>query len=315
MGVMDVNLRNGDSLPIRQLKLNDMVKNAAIVMIAKRGSGKSWVAKAILMNFNDIPCGIIVSPTDRMNAFYNSFFPDTYIHYEYSTELVNRILERQEIMIDKKQQREKLGKKIDCRAFILMDDCLSSRGSWLKDKPILELLFNGRHYELMYILTMQSPLGITPELRTNFDYIFLLQQEFISEQKKIFDHYAGMFPNFHAFRDVFTTLTANYGCMVIDNRRKVNNPLERIFWYRAPDLSNVNCEFGCSQFKKYHKNNYNPNWKFSSKKTNNLAEWAQNIKSSKSKVHVDLQEVNDKGEIIDKKKRGLFNFNKMKNNF
>jgi hypothetical protein len=79
-------------------------------------------------------------------------------------------------------------------------------------------------------------------------------------------------------------------------------------------LSNVNCEFGCSQFKKYHKNNYNPNWKFGATKMNSLAEWAQNAKTSKSTVHVDLQEVNDNGEIIDKKKKSLFNFNKMKNN-
>ena len=33
-----------------------------------------------------------------------------------------------------------------------MDDCLSKRGTWMKDQPITELLFNGRHYEIMYIL-------------------------------------------------------------------------------------------------------------------------------------------------------------------
>ena len=36
-----------------------------------------------------------------------------------------------------------------------MDDCLASKGSWMRDQPISTLMFNGRHYEIMYILTMQ----------------------------------------------------------------------------------------------------------------------------------------------------------------
>ena len=87
-----------------------------------------------------------------------------------------------------------MGKIIDPRTYIVMDDCLSSKGSWMRDKPILELLFNGRHYEIMYILTMQFPLGIPPDLRVNFDYIFLMAEDTLSNLKRIFDHYAGCFP-------------------------------------------------------------------------------------------------------------------------
>jgi hypothetical protein len=257
MGVLDIKMRGGDTLPIRQFKLEDMVENPSIIMIAKRGSGKSWVTKAIMMHFNTIPCGVVIAPTDRMNSFYNDFFPDSYIHYEYKTTLIQKILDRQMRIIEKKQIKN----NIDPRIFIIMDDCLGDKKTWVRDPPILELLFNGRHYQIMYILTMQFALGITPELRSNFDYIFLLKAEFISEQKKLHEHYAGMFPNLDSFRQVFNELTANFGCMVIDNRRKATNPLERLFWYRAPDLSNEKKKIGCSQFNKYHENNYNPEWK------------------------------------------------------
>lgn len=67
-------MKDGNKLPIRQFKLSDMVKNPAIIMIAKRGSGKSWVVRAIMHHFRSIPCGIIIAPTDRMNPFYNIFF-------------------------------------------------------------------------------------------------------------------------------------------------------------------------------------------------------------------------------------------------
>ena len=163
MGIKDIDMRNGSSLPIRQFKFVDMVDHPAIVMVAKRGSGKSWVVRAIMHHYRKIPVGMILSPTDRMSSFYNNFFPDSYIHYEYKSETIEKLLYRQDIMIEKKMDREQIGKKpIDARGFILMDDCLSKKGTWMKDQPIMELLFNGRHYQLMYMLKMQFPLGITP---------------------------------------------------------------------------------------------------------------------------------------------------------
>ena len=72
--IKDIEMRDGNKLPVRQFKLSDMVENPAIIMIAKRGSGKSWVVRAIMHHFRSIPCGIIIAPTDRMNPFYNIFF-------------------------------------------------------------------------------------------------------------------------------------------------------------------------------------------------------------------------------------------------
>lgn len=309
MGIKDIDLRNGSSLPIRQFKFDDMVENAAIVMVAKRGSGKSWVVRALMHHYRKIPVGMILSPTDRMSSFYNNFFPDSYIHYEYKTELIQKILARQTEIIEKKQKREEHGKKLDERGYIIMDDCLSSKGTWMRDQPIQELLFNGRHYKLMYILTMQYPLGITPELRSNFDYFFLLKEETVSNQKRIYDHYAGMLPNFTSFVQVFTKLTLDNNCMVIDNKRNVTNPLERIFWYKAPNLTGIQVKLGCKQFQLFHKNNYNKDWKISN--LNNKVDygsWCTQIKKSKVVINVEKQEVDDDGHVIDPKQKALQKF-------
>lgn len=306
MGIKDVNMRNGDNLPIRQFKLAQMVKNPAIMMIAKRGSGKSWIVRAIMMHFNSIPCGVVISPTDRMSSFYNDFFPDTYIHYKYESRLITRILDRQSQMIDK----EKQGKKLDPRAFIIMDDCLGDKKSWVNDAPVLELLFNGRHYQIMYILTMQYPLGITPQLRANFDYIFLLREDFINNQKKLYDHYAGMFPTFDSFRQVFTELVADYGCMVIDNRSQTENPLEKIFWYKAEDLTGVKKMMGGKQFLQFHYNNYDKNWRNKSREYDFVA-WSNNIKKNKAIIRVEKEELDENGNVVDRKEKSTNNFNKL----
>lgn len=263
MATKDIEI-DGNSLPIREFKLDWMVDNASICMIAKRGSGKSWVVRSILNHFNKIPGGMIIAPTDKMNSFYGKFFPDVYIHYEYKSEIIEKMLYRQEKIIQKAVEKAKMGKKCDPKAFLIMDDCLSSKGSWLKDEPIMKMFFDGRHYKVMYILTMQFPLGITPELRCNFDYIFLLAEDFQSNQKRLYDHYAGMFPTFYSFRQVFIDLTDDYGSMVIINRGSRKNFLDKVFWYKA-DNNKIN-QIGCDQFNEFHKNNYNKDWRDKNKK-------------------------------------------------
>jgi hypothetical protein len=156
---------------------------------------------------------------------------------------------------------------------------------------------------------MQYPLGISPELRTNFDYIFLLKEEYISNQKKLFDHYAGMFPNLDAFRQVFNILVQDNGSMVIDNRRKAQNSLERLFWFRAQDLTGVKVKMGCNQFRKYHDNNYDENWR-TKKKDFDFGSWCTNMKKSKSTIEVEKEEVDDRGNVINKKEKSLEKFNK-----
>jgi hypothetical protein len=306
--IKDIEMRDGNKLPIRQFKLTDMVENPAIIMIAKRGSGKSWIVRSIMHHFRSIPCGMIIAPTDRMNPFYNVFFPDTYIHYAYKSQIIEKLLLRQTEIIEKAKIRKNRGKRpIDARAYIVMDDCMSTKGTWMRDQPIQTLLFEGRHYQIMYILTMQFPLGITPELRTNFDYIFLLKEEYISNQKKLFDHYAGMFPNLDSFRQVFASLIQDNGSMVIDNRRKAQNSLERIFWYRAPDLTGVKVNMGCSQFRKFHENNYNKDWRLG-KKNFDFGSFCNNIKKSKGVIEVAKQEVDDDGNVINQKEKSLKKF-------
>lgn len=301
MGIVkDVELKGGDKLPIRQFKLDSMTGHPSIIMIAKRGSGKSWVVKSIINHFRDIPAGLIIAPTDRMNCFYGNFFPDTYIHYNYKSEIIEKILDRQRTLIKKNNDKMKIGKKIDTRSFIVMDDCLGQKGSWVRDQPIQELLFNGRHYHIMYILTMQFPLGITPDLRSNFDYIFLLAEDFCSNQKRIYDHYAGMFPNFDSFRQVFSALTDDFGAMVIVNKGARGSPLEKIYWYKAPNLEGAKTEFGCKQFREFHEKNYNPKWQEKNSGID-FTKYCTDKKKTKSIINVEKEEVDEKGHVVDQR--------------
>ena len=251
-----------EKIALKKFDLKTMITNPSIIMIAKRGSGKSWAVRDFIYHIRDISMGIIISPTERMDPFYSKFFPDTYIYYNYKTEIIAKLLARQIKIKEKNEERIKAGKNpIDTRAFIVMDDCLAQKGEWINDTPIKELLFNGRHYDITYILTMQFSLSITPELRTNFDYIFLLADDFTSNQKRMFDHYAGMFQNFDHFRQIFTQLTSDYGVMVIVNRGARAQFWEKIYWYHASRIPDEQIILGHKQFREFHSKNYNEAWR------------------------------------------------------
>lgn len=70
----EVRLSSGKTLQLNEFSLSSLKHNSAICMIAKRGSGKSWVCRSILKHFSYLPGGVIIAPTDKMTHFYGKFF-------------------------------------------------------------------------------------------------------------------------------------------------------------------------------------------------------------------------------------------------
>jgi hypothetical protein len=254
------NIRYGsNSLVIKKFDIKSMPNFVTIAMIAKRASGKSYLTKELLFHMRDIPTAIAISKTEKLNKFYTEFIPDLYIYDDYSSSILDKIYQRQEQIEMDNQKRKREGKKVkDGRLILIMDDCMSSKGAWVKEPQIAELFFNGRHYKMSFILTMQFSLGIPPEMRSNFDFIFLLAEDFINNRKRLYEHYAGMFPDFNTFSQVFLDLTENYGCMVINNRVHSKDITEKVFWYRAKETPNFT--IGSRNYKKYHDKKYDNNW-------------------------------------------------------
>jgi hypothetical protein len=282
----DLHINYGQAkLKIKRFDLKKMAENCTIAMIAKRASGKSYLTREILYHKRDIPAAIAISRTEKLNTFYGEFIPDIYIYDEFDTSILTKIFARQSKMNNDNRKRLEEGKKPkDDRLMIIMDDCMSSKGSWIKDQNILELFFNGRHHKVSFILTMQFALGIPPEMRSNFDYIFLLAEDFTSNRKRLYDHYAGMFPSFESFQKVFSEITQDYGVMVIDNRVHSTDITQKVFWYKAKETPKFT--LGSKKYVKYHKKKYdkNHNSKISIFDPNSLVRRKNNLKLIVEKI-------------------------------
>jgi len=120
---------------------------------------------------------------------------------------------------------------------LILDDCLYD-SSWTRDSNIRSFFMNGRHYKTLFIITMQYALGIPPNLRTNIDYVFILRENYVSNRKRIYENYAGMFPTFDIFCQVMDQCTEDYNCLVINNNAKSNKLEEQVFWYKASPHEN-----------------------------------------------------------------------------
>lgn len=221
-------------LTLRKFDITSVPDDSVIVFVGKRQTGKSFLVRDLLFYKQDIPVGTVVSGTEGANEFYSKIVPKSFIHGEYDESITERVLERQKrVVADMKRESRSLGgTDIDPRAIYLLDDCLYDK-SWTRSKVVRSLFMNGRHWKIMFLITMQYSLGIPPNLRTNVDYVFILRESIIQNRRRLYDAYAGMFPTFDMFCRVMDECTEDYHCLVIHTNAKSNKLTDMVFWYKA----------------------------------------------------------------------------------
>ena len=246
------------NLELKKFDISSISSDKVCVFIGKRETGKSFLVKDLLYYHKSIPIGTVISGTESANAFYSNHIPSIFIHDAYTPDIINNALLRQKMVIKQiKAEESRFNESsIDPRAFLILDDCLYDN-SWIRDENIRCLFMNGRHYKIMFVITMQYALGIPPNLRTNIDYIFILRENIVSNRKRLWEHYAGMFPTFEMFNQVMNQCTENYECLVIHNNAKSNKLEDQVFWYKASPHDDF--RIGNPEFWRFHNNNFAQN--------------------------------------------------------
>lgn len=234
-------------IQILEFNLNTVTKNPSILIIAKRGSGKSFLSRDLIYHFRNNPGGIVISPTDSLNTFYRYFFPDSFIHYDAKDTILDKIIARQ-----KKIMRNT---DVDPSAIVVFDDCISSKQMQNSNNKFVKIFTNGQKHCLTTILTAQTPQSVTSNLRTNADYILLLKEDSEHNKGVLWKNYGTMFATYEDFVRTFDECTANYGTMVIDNKKSTSNIQEKVFWFKSKDRT---FDFGSEEFNNLHLRCFNP---------------------------------------------------------
>jgi len=216
----------------------DSHKSPMIVLIGKKDTGKSFLVKDILAHTHDcFPVGTVISGTEVANPFFQDIVPSKLIHDKYRPEIVMNSIRRQ-LSIKQAREHEKRSSgghsNIDPRAFLILDDCLYD-SSWIREESTRYVFMNGRHIDMVTMITMQYPLGVTPNLRTNIDFVFILRETGIGNRKRIYENFASMFPTFSMFCQFMDQCTENYECLVVCNGVQSNRLEDQVFWYKAKE--------------------------------------------------------------------------------
>ena len=244
-------------IPIKKFKPRKMPHNSVCLLIGKRRTGKSELAKDVLYYFRKVfPMVFVMSGTEEGNGFYSSIIPDLFIYSEFDPEQLKKILKR---------QKKKKKKGDNTPVAILLDDCMYDDKAISQNKEVTEIFMNGRHWNIFLMITAQYVMALPPKLRGQADYVFCLKENVAENRQKLFKHFFGIFPDYNAFSKVMTQCTENFECIVLDNTSTSSNIEDCVFWYKA--TLGKRFRMCCRSAWEYSKKNYNKNWDISDDET------------------------------------------------
>lgn len=252
------------SIKINQLDLNiispgrDKTDASRIVIIGTPGTGKTQILTSLLYHKKHlIPHAVIMSGTESENRYFEKFIPPLFIHDHLNEDALDNAIKRQRMV-------KGLGiHDINKWAAIILDDCADDRS--LLNKPLFQKIFkNGRHWTMLFVLSLQYAMDIPPPLRSCLDGVFLLHEKNPQVLKSLYENYAGgVFPDFATFKDVMNDIANDYTALYIDRKKqnKVENWWECVYWYKA-DISKLsNFKFGSSYYRNFARDRYNESYK------------------------------------------------------
>lgn len=234
------------NLQLRRFKPKSMPDRASILVVAKRNSGKSWLVRDLCYHKKHIPLGIVESGSEEGNHFYADFVPNSYVYAEYDRNVLQRLIVRQKKLAAQ-------GKMSN--VFVVLDDLMYDK-SFLKESVIRFLFLNGRHLGVWLVCTAQYTGDVTPAVRTNMDYVFVLREPSVQNREKLWKQFFGIVPTFDLFCQLMDQCTENYECLVLDNTQRSNKIEDCLYYYKAEERSDF--RMGHKKLWDHHKRIYNP---------------------------------------------------------
>jgi hypothetical protein len=230
-------------LKIRKWDPKSMRRDSIVLLVGKRGTGKSCLMKDICYHMRDkVDFGVAMSPTEECTESMSQFLPSSWVYSDYNEKVVDTLLRTQ-------RSQWKTGRGYNC--FVLLDDCMYDK-KILKSKTMRQLFMNGRHRRIFYILAMQYVLDMPPDLRSQVDYVFALRDTIISSREKLWKQFFGFFQTYSSFSTAMDSCTENYECLVYDGKAaKTNNIEDCIFWYKS-EVNIDTFKMGSPVFWKLH---------------------------------------------------------------
>jgi hypothetical protein len=208
-----------------EFKPGESKRDRVWLIIAPRGSGKSVLLLDLLYKTSKhYDFGVGMTATAETADCFKRLLPADLIYSNgYNYEAGDNFLEVCKELSDQKKERH---------GVMILDDCMFD-SKVMKSKTQQNLHLNGRHYNTTLFNTTQYAMIIPPIIRSNIDYVLCLQDLKLSNKRRLYEMFFGLFPTFQEFNMVFSNVTRDFGCLVLDNTTSSGKIEDAIKWYRA----------------------------------------------------------------------------------
>lgn len=213
---------------------SQMKLDGTIVAVGKRRTGKTWVFRNLMYLMKDqFQAGLVISQTDELNKFWQQYVPKKYIYNKYDPEILQAVFRRQKKLLNDINKTDEEKEK-EAPFFILLDDVISDQR--LKyDESLMELFVAGRHYKLFVLITTQYAKAVTPILRGNTDYCFMMKCLQQRQLEALWEDF-GSFLTKDAFAQIINAYTEDNETLVVNTCPDTEvDPLSMLGWWKAVD--------------------------------------------------------------------------------
>jgi len=188
-------------------KIEEMSKTSISLILGQRESGKTSLL-CHLINKNthfDTTKAIYIMTSKPDDITYTDIAPNKhkFIFKPKDVDILEEIIMLQKI---------KYIENITDHIIIIIDDCITFASDITKKHCIQDLFFNNDVYGVTLYLTMQYPFNLRPDLRSQIDYLFILQNG-PSVISKIQEQYVSYLP-FESFNNIYKNIDTKNKVMV-----------------------------------------------------------------------------------------------------
>lgn len=194
-----------------------------ILLNGKRRSGKTTVAIDLMYHMrDDIDLAIAMCPTSGLNGCLEGIIPHSFQYKHGDPKYILELLQVQEA-------RKKQGKM---KSILLFLDDLAWDSSFMKSEGFKELLFNGRHYGITVIFTVQYCMVLSQELRMQCDLVVTMMERSFLGKENLHKQFFNMM-SMREFLKVLIMCTKGYSALILDNQSREEELSQFIFWFVA----------------------------------------------------------------------------------
>lgn len=217
---------------IRRFPIEDIKLGKVIILLGKRGTGKSVLVKDILYHYrNKLDTAMAIAATTDTIEMFEDCLPPGYIHDEFDDDRLDRLIKFQKFWCNPRIPSE--GKyRAKRNVGIFLDDMAFEKSIW-KSLNLRYTYMNGRHENITLLQTFQYMMDVPTWARANVDYVFVLRTTTLSDRQKLHKHFFSVIPNFLDFCELMDSVTQDYGVLVFDNTVGSNHVSDCVFKYRA----------------------------------------------------------------------------------